>query len=120
MLCRFNPSSDIFTPNQEEPQQIAAWTAFNVNVSQDNAFSESVVGYCQVIDSSPTEMPAVYMVLKRSIQMADKLGQQDVIVVFHQAIYTKANEIIWRRQEEMNRVCFEDGCLSYCLHYLKQ
>ena len=32
MLCRFNPSADIFTPSQEESQQIAAWTAFNVNI----------------------------------------------------------------------------------------
>ena len=57
MLCRFNPSADIFTPNQEESQQIAAWTAFNVNIGQDDGISESVVGYCQVIDSSPTEIP---------------------------------------------------------------
>ena len=49
-------------------------------------------------------MPTVYTVLKRSIQMADQLGQQDVMIVFDQAIYANANEIIWRRQEEMNRV----------------
>ena len=30
MLCRFNPSADIFTPNQEESQKITAWTAFKV------------------------------------------------------------------------------------------
>ena len=84
MLCRFNPSADIFTPNQEESQQIAEWTAFNVNISQDNCVSERAVGYCQLIDSSPTEMPTASMVLKRSIQMADQLGQQDVIVVFYQ------------------------------------
>ena len=36
--------------------------------------------------------------------MADQLGQQDVKVVFDQEIYAKANEIIWRRQEEMNMV----------------
>ena len=43
-------------------------------------------------------MLIVYTVLKRSLQMADQLGQQDVIVVFDQAIYAKANEIIWRSQ----------------------
>ena len=99
MLSRFNPSADIFTPNQEESQQIAAWTAFNVNTCQDNGVSERVVGYCQVIDSSPTEIPTVYTVPKRSVQIADQSSQQDVIVVFDQAIYAKANEIIWRRQD---------------------
>ena len=118
MLCRLNPSADIFTPNQEESQQIAAWTAFNVNISQDDGISESIVGYCQVIDSSPTEMPTVYTVLKRSIQMADQLGQQDVIIVFDQAIYAKANEIIWRCQEEMNRVVLRMGAFHIACTFL--
>ena len=48
---------------------------------------------------SPTEIPTVYTVLKQSIQIADQSGQQDVIVVFDQAIYAKANEIIWRCQD---------------------
>ena len=58
MLCRFNSSANTFTSNQEESQQIAAWIAFNVNTSQDHGIPESVVGYCQVNFSSPTEMNA--------------------------------------------------------------
>ena len=58
MLCRFNPSVDTFTSNQEGSQKIAAWTPFNVNISQDDGVPESVVEYCQVIFSSPTEINA--------------------------------------------------------------
>ena len=57
------------------------------------------MGYCQAIDSSSTEIPTAYTVLKRSIQIADPLGKQDVIVVFDQAIYAKASEIKWSRQD---------------------
>ena len=61
MLCRFNPSADTFTSNQEGARQLAVWTAFNVNISQDDGVPESVVGYCQVIFPSPTEINAHYL-----------------------------------------------------------
>jgi hypothetical protein len=65
---------------------------------------QSNIGYCEVIDASPTELPVVYNVLKRSISMADQLNQQDVVVVFDQAIYAKALEIIWKHPVEFKRV----------------
>ena len=41
--------------------------------------------------------------------MADQLGQEDVIVVFDQAIYAKALEIIWQNQEKFKRLVVRMG-----------
>ena len=50
--------------------------------------------------------------------MADQLGQQDVMIVFDQAIYAKANEIIWRRKEEMYRVVLRMGVFHVACTFL--
>ena len=61
---------------------------------------ESSIGYCQVIEASPTELPTVYTVLQRSLQMAQQLRQHDVIVIFNQAIYAKALEVRWHNKDQ--------------------
>ena len=38
-----------------------------------------------------------------------QLGQEDIVIVFDLAIYAKAAEIIWKRQEEMNKVVIRMG-----------
>ena len=55
-------------------------------------YSENVpayrsVGYCPEIEASPTELDTVHTLLKRSIAMGKKLGQDDIIIVLDQAIY---------------------------------
>ena len=52
------------------------------------------VGYCSVIGASPTRLDTVYTLLKRSLETARALGQDDVVVL-DQAIYAKATEVLW-------------------------
>ena len=54
------------------------------------------MGCCPEIEASPTEMLTVYTKLQRSLQVADQLRQKDKIMVFDQAIYAKALEIVWQ------------------------
>ena len=51
-----------------------------------------------MIPSSPTELSTVYVMLKRSLTVADEIRQDDVIIVLDQAIYVKAQEIISKHQ----------------------
>ena len=75
------------TVGNSAAQKIPGWAAFNMSVThQDDVPQSSVVGYCQVIEAPPTQLSVVYNVLKRSMQMADELGHNDVAVVFDQAI----------------------------------
>ena len=78
----------LFSLAQNQQQVISAWSGFNVLLRKNSIPRESSIGYCQVIEASPTELPTVYTVLQRSLQMAQQLRQHDVIVVFDQAIYS--------------------------------
>ena len=68
---------------------------------------ESCVGYCPVIESSPTELQTVYTILQRSLQRADQLCQKDVIVVFDQAICanTQQLELVVLRTGTFHTIC---------------
>ena len=51
----------------------------------------------------------MYTVLQRSLQMAQQLGQHDVIVVFDQAIYAKALEVLWQNKDQFQQVVVRIG-----------
>ena len=97
---------------------IPAWTGFNIKLQQENVPRESSIGYCQVIDASPTEIPTVYTLLQKSLQIADQLGQQNVTVVFDQAIYAKALEVIWQNQETFQRLVVRMGSFHTICSFL--
>jgi len=97
---------------------IPAWTDFNIKLRQEDVPRESSIGYCQVIDASPTEIPTVYTLLQRSLLMADQLGQQNVIIVFDQAIYAKALEVIWQNQVTFQRLVVRMGSFHTICSFL--
>ena len=73
---------DIFKFSRSQ-QVIPSWIAFNATfVSSDDPPLPSVIGYSQVIDASPNDLSVIYTTLVESLQMADQIGQKDVIVVF--------------------------------------
>ena len=108
-ICRQSYEDGIFDVRNDQPQVIPAWNGFNSVLKANDPLRECSIGYCEVIDLSPTELPTIYTLLKRSIKMADQLGQEDVIVVFDQAIYAKALEIKWQREEEFQRLVVRMG-----------
>lgn len=108
MLCRQPLEDSLFAP-AAHPQVIPAWTAFNIKIMEGRSLRESCVGYCPVIEASPTELPTVYTILQRSLQMADQLGQRDVIIVCDQAIYAKALAIVWQNPQQFQHVVLRMG-----------
>jgi len=48
-------------------------------------------------------------VQQRSLQIADQLGQHDVIIVFDQAIYAKALEVLWQNKDQFQRLVIRIG-----------
>ena len=88
----------------QEAQSIPSWTGFNAILCESSVPRKSVVGYCPTVDASSTEFSTIYTLLVRSIKMADQIGKHDVPVVFDQAIYAEAVEVICQRSEELSRV----------------
>ena len=109
ILCRQPLEDSLFALSVEHPQVVPAWTAFNIKIIEGRGLRESCVGYCPVIEASPTELPTVYSLLQRSLQMADQLGQRDMIIVFDQAIYAQALEIVWQNPQQFQRVVLRMG-----------
>ena len=79
---------------------------------------ESVIGYSQVLDHSPAELSTVYTSLKRSIATADQIGQTDVVVVCDLAIYTKAVEIMNKKENELGRIVLRLGAFHLACTFL--
>ena len=59
----------------------------------------NTVGYLPTIDSPATAMNTIFEVLMKARQTKDELKLRHVVVVFDQAIYAKAVEIMWKHRD---------------------
>lgn len=114
LLCRQPVQDTIFNFEENQCQVTPAWTAFNIKLQQNAIPRESSIGYCQVIEASPTEMQTVYTILQRSLQMANQLQQRDAIVVLDLAIYAKALKVMLQNKEEFSRIVLRLGTFHIC------
>lgn len=113
LLCRIS-SLDKNCINQTVP----SWTGYNMVAADKDVPPKSIVGYNQMIDASPTDLSTVYTLLKRSDEMAIKLGLSDTVVVLDQAIYAKALEVVWKKKEELSRVVLRMGSFHIACVFL--
>ncbi len=93
----------LFDFNSQQTQIIPGWSPFNHILRKEAIPMKNTIGYCQVIDDSPTKLSTVYTALKRSIAMAHELAQEEIDIVFDQAIYCKALEVIWSQGDEFSK-----------------
>ena len=59
----------------------------------------NTVEYLPTIDSPATAMNTIFEVLMKARQTKDELKLRHVVVVFDQAIYAKAVEIMWKHRD---------------------
>ena len=80
---------------------IPAWSGFNVLLLQksDAPPPPSRVGYLPVINSPSTQLSTCKAVLDNAVSVANRLRQEDIVVVADQAIYAKLQEILWQDQK---------------------
>ena len=97
---------------------LPSWTGFNHLLSEVEVPPQSVIGYLPVIDGSPTEMNTVLTILQRSVQIADKLNLETVVLVMDQAIYCKAQIIRWRNAQFMKRLVIRLGAFHTAMSFL--
>ena len=67
-------------------QTVPGWSGFEAVASNQEILPKIVVGYCPLIDASPTELSTVYTLLKKSLEMETQLNLDDAVVVLDQAI----------------------------------
>lgn len=72
---------------------LPGWTPYNINLCLP--LPQSVLHYLPVIEASPTELSTVRHILDCAVKKADQMDCESVMVVFDQAIYSKAQQIRW-------------------------
>ena len=75
---------------QSEKQTVHGWSGFNA-VVHPCVPVQTNIGYCHMVDGSPTEFSTVYTVMKNAQSMMTLLGQNDNVITFDLAIYVIAN-----------------------------
>ncbi len=88
--------SPLFGAASDTVQRVPGWTAFNVLANAKAERVESVVGYLPVIQASPTELATVKLLLDRTKAAMASMAQLHCVVVLDEAIYAKAQEIVWK------------------------
>ena len=104
-------------PMPADQQKISNWSGFNALISHPSA-SITEVGYCPMINGSPTDASTVYTVIKIVQKMMDSLGQQHSVITFDLAIYMKAKEIQWSSPREFTDVVIRMGGFHIALNFL--
>lgn len=115
-LSRLPVKSSIFDLDLTSSQVVPAWTAFNIEGT--DVPRKSIVGYCPVINASPTEMPTVCEIMKRSILIAEQLEQENPVMVFDQAIYCKALSIKWQNPDTLNHCVIRMGAFHIAMTFI--
>ena len=95
IICRYLHAQNQYVPS---------WTGFNIQVRKNISVLQDSVGYLPTIDSPATAMNTVYEILCKALETKSALELDSVIVVFDQAIYSKAVEIMWKHGEEFKSV----------------
>ena len=99
-------------------QVVPGWSGFMSIMNKDVKVQESAVGYMPVIPSSPTQLGTVYLLLRRSMDLANQLGQPEIVVVLDQAIYAKAVEIMWKQPQEFSRIVLRMGAFHIACTFM--
>ena len=84
------PKSEIAGNNNLLP----GWTGFNTLLSKPKLVN-STIAYLPATNAPVTDYSTVKEVLKRSLEMADKLELNYMVLVFDEAVYAKIQHIRW-------------------------
>ena len=90
-------------------QTTCGWTGFNISVRDGVFVSEDNVGYLPTINSPATDLATVQEILIQSLSVMKALFLDKIVVVFDQALYAKAAEIVWKHREKYQKVILRLG-----------
>ena len=110
-------SENLHNRDGEVFQPLPSWSGFNAEIASEPPPLTSV-GYCPMINGSPTEYSTVYTAMKNVQAMMDVLHQKHSVITFDLAIYMKAKEIQWRRPEEFKNTVIRMGGFHIALNFL--
>ena len=101
----------------EDGEYLPGWTGFNTNIYKE-VRPTATIGYLPVIDAPVTDMSTVNALLKHSVSICNHLNLPEIVLVFDEAIYAKAQMIRWANEEFKKRLVIRLGdfhtVMSFC------
>ena len=101
----------------EDGEYLPGWTGFNTNIYKE-VRPTAIIGYLPVIDAPVTDMSTVNALLKHIVSICNHLNLPEVVLVFDEAIYAKAQMIRWANEGFMKRLvirlCDFHIVMSFC------
>ena len=81
---------------QSEKQTVHGWSGFNT-VVHSCVPVQTNIGYCHMVDGSPTDFSTVYTAMRNVQSIMALLTQNYGVITFDISIYVTAKEIQWRQ-----------------------
>ncbi|KAL9967443.1 hypothetical protein ACROYT_G025665 [Oculina patagonica] len=78
----------------------------------------SIVGYCPMLHGASTELSTIYKEFKQLQKMRKCIRQEDAVVTFDLAIYSKAKKIQWSSPDEFKDTVIRLGGFHIALNFL--
>ncbi|XP_028391978.1 uncharacterized protein LOC114516648 isoform X2 [Dendronephthya gigantea] len=97
---------------------LPGWTGFNILLRQSAIPPMSRIRYLPIIDGSPSEYSTLYTALLKSVDIADKLSLEHIVLVFDEAIYAKIQQIRWKDATFMKRFVVRLGEFHATMSFL--
>ena len=93
------------------------WTGLNTQVHKEIP-TVTNIGYLPVIDAPVTDLATVNTLLKHSVSICQRLQIPEIVLVFDEALYAKAQMLRWKNEEYKNRLVIRLGdfhtIMSFC------
>ena len=83
-----------------QTSRVPAWGGFNSLVSE-REISLTRIWYLPLINAPPSDLSTIYTNLLKLVEIANALGQEQVLVADDLAIYSKAEQILWTEPDRL-------------------
>lgn len=93
---------------ERQKQSVLSWSGFNSLLYPETPCS-SIVGYWPMLQGSSMRLSTIYTVLKPVLQMCKCICQEDAVVTFDLAIFSKEEQIHWSPLDEFKDTVIRFG-----------
>lgn len=88
-------------------QLLPGWSGFNSTLEEGKPLS--IIRYLPVLEANPTDFSTVNNILQKSLELADKMHLKEIVLVFDEAIYAKAQQIRFKDKRFTERLVIRLG-----------
>ena len=107
ILCKLSNHSEL----------LPGWTIFNTSLSTIPV-TYSPIRYLPVIDAPVTDMATIYTILRKRLDLINKLKVEHGVMVFDVAVYAKIQQLRWKTAEFVSRLVVRLGEFHTSMSYM--